>query len=274
MLKHTFCHLSHIGLKREMRLWAKNILTWEALMDHLPFHGGFNKSLRGEMEAELTASIAHRENRNPSYFAQRLPAAQTWRLFPEFRETAAYVDIETTGLDQPDITTIALYDGRRIRHYVNGINLDDFVDDIAGYDMIITYNGKRFDIPIIERWFNITLDQAHIDLRYVLRPIGYFGGLKGCEKKAGIHRAELEGLDGEFAVRLWNAYYWHGSINALHTLLAYNIADVVNLEKLMVIACNHHLAHMPAVPAEMLPDPVAPAHPFQPDMNLIRSLKC
>jgi hypothetical protein len=38
------------------------------------------------------------------------------------------VDIETTGLSVPpsEITTIALYDGKSVRHYVNGYNLDDF----------------------------------------------------------------------------------------------------------------------------------------------------
>lgn len=273
MLKHTFCHIKNIGLKREKRLWDRGILTWEALLTRLPFHGGFHKRLHAEIERELKASMAHLEQRDPAYFADRLPAAQTWRLFSEFRDKAAFIDIETTGLYNPDITTIALYDGKQIRHYVNGINLDDFVRDITGYDLIITYNGKRFDIPIIESFFNITLPHAHIDLRYVLKLLGFSGGLKGCEKKAGILRGDLDGLDGEFAVRLWGAYYWHGRVEALHTLLAYNIADVVNLEKLMVIACNHHLENIQAFPTNILPDPLAPSLPFQPDMKLIRSLR-
>lgn len=273
MLKHTFCHLSHIGLKREKRLWDKGIVTWEDLLARLPFHGGFNKRLRADIEAELNASIFHLKQKKPFYFAQRLPTAQAWRLFPEFRRSAAFVDIETTGLYNPDITTIALYDGKQIRHYINGINLDEFITDISGYDLIITYNGKRFDVPIMESFFNIHLDHAHIDLRYVLKSIGFSGGLKGCEKKAGIHRGDLDGLGGDFAVRLWNAYYWHGSISALHTLLAYNIADVVNLEKLMVIACNHHLETMRAFPVETLPDPLEQALPFHPDVKLIQSLR-
>jgi hypothetical protein len=36
---------------------------------------------------------------NPNYFSDRLPFNQTWRIFPEFRESTAYLDIETTGLD-------------------------------------------------------------------------------------------------------------------------------------------------------------------------------
>jgi len=52
-------------------------------------------------------------------------------------------------------------------------------------------------------FFGIELNQVHIDLRYVLRSLGYTGGLKGCEKQAGIDRGNLEGVDGYFAVLLW-----------------------------------------------------------------------
>ena len=51
--------------------------------------------------------------------------------------------------------------------------------------MIVTYNGKSFDIPFIENYFNIRLDHAQIDLRYVLYSLGFRGGLKGCRKTAG-----------------------------------------------------------------------------------------
>ena len=50
------------------------------------------------------------------------------------------------------------------------------------------------------------MNQAHIDLRYLLKSLGYTGGLKGCEKKAGIDRGELDGVNGYFAVLLWQDY--------------------------------------------------------------------
>ncbi|MEZ4549042.1 MAG: ribonuclease H-like domain-containing protein [Desulfobacterales bacterium] len=73
-------------------------------------------------------------------------------MFADFRHATAYVDIETTGLENPEITTISLYDGARIRYYVNGQNLDQFQDDITDYPLIVTYNGKTFDLPVIERF--------------------------------------------------------------------------------------------------------------------------
>ena len=69
--------------------------------------------------------------------------------FPSSGNSTVYLDIETTGLDRyfNDITTIALYDGHVIKTYVQGQNLDDFIEDIYKYKVIVTYNGKSFDIP-------------------------------------------------------------------------------------------------------------------------------
>lgn len=42
-----------------------------------------------------------------------------------------------------------------IKTYVQGQNLDEFAGDIRSYQVIITYNGKSFDIPFIESFFDI-----------------------------------------------------------------------------------------------------------------------
>ena len=129
-------------------------------------------------------------------------------MFNDFKSSTVYLDIETTGLyaSSAIITTIAIYDGLNIKHYVNGKNLDEFKTDIFNYNLLVTYNGKCFDIPFIEEFFGISLNQAHIDLRFVLNSLGYSGGLKGCEKQLGILRNDLEGVDGMFAIYLWDEY--------------------------------------------------------------------
>ena len=79
------------------------------------------------------------------------------------------------------ITTVALYDGAVIRTYVRGENLDKFPAGVAQYDLLVTFNGRCFDVPFCEAQFpGLRLDQTHIDLRYVLRSLGYRGGLKAC----------------------------------------------------------------------------------------------
>jgi len=273
MLKNTFCHLAKIGPKRETSFWENNIFTWDDLLSSINSDNGTSIKLPSHIKDELADSFRQYENGNAKYFANQLSSSEAWRLFADFRHSIAYIDIETTGLYDPDITTIALYDGREIKYYVAGQNLKQFQDDIFDYKLLVTYNGKTFDIPIIENYFSIQLDQAHIDLRYVLKSLGYSGGLKSCEKQMGISRGDLDGVDGYFAVLLWNDYCQNQNIKALETLLSYNIEDVINLEKLMVIVFNKKIKQLHPIRIDSLPDPDQPEIPFSPDMATIDHIR-
>ena len=251
-----------VGLKAEQQLWSLGVASWDAV--------GQGQSVLGAGRRERVARHLEESQRqladhNAAFFARTLPTSELWRLYPEFRESVAYVDIETTGLGGPGdhITTIALYDGRTVRHYVHGQNLADFARDIQAYRLLVTYNGKCFDLPLLRASFGIALDQAHIDLRYVLASLGYKGGLKGCERRLGLDRGDLAGVDGYFAVLLWQEYRRHQNVQALETLLAYNIRDVVNLEPLLVKAYNLKLAQTPFGPSAALDTPPPPAEPFR-----------
>ncbi|MEJ2716908.1 MAG: ribonuclease H-like domain-containing protein [Deltaproteobacteria bacterium] len=211
---------------------------------------------------------------DPNYFSRALSSTEHWRIFPEFRDSVAYLDIETTGMGdwQDHITTISLYDGETIHYYVYGDNLDQFPDDIMKYKVVVTYNGKCFDIPFINRYFRITMDQAHIDLRYILHRLGYKGGLKGCEKQLGLSRDELDGVDGYTAVLLWRDFENNKNQRALETLLAYNILDAVNLETLMVTAYNLKLRETPFLESHQLTVPDLPCNPFEPDVRTLERI--
>ena len=198
--------------------------------------------------------------------------AQCWRVFKDFRDQIAYLDIETTGLEG-NITTIALYDGHTIRTYVKGQNLNQFEGDIQEYDIIVTYNGKCFDVPFIESDLGIKLNQVHVDLRYLLKSIGFKGGLKGCERKAGIDRNELSGLDGYHAPILWQEFKDKKNEKALETLLAYNCQDTVNMETLMVMAHNLKLKDTPFQGIHDVPLPIAPEIPFKADLTTVERVK-
>ena len=215
MLKNTFCHIPGIGEITEKRLWSIGLDSWEGCSD---FEG---VSLSGKRKESIRRCIEKAamqlKQGNPKYFVELLPANLHWRLFPEFRDSVAYLDIETTGLDTWDnsITTIALYDGKSISYYVQGENLEQFQTDIEKYQVLVSYNGKCFDVPFIEWYFKTRLNHAHIDLRYVLRSLGISGGLKGCEHQLGLDRGDLEGVNGFFAVLLWNEFEETGNRKAL-----------------------------------------------------------
>ncbi len=273
MLKNTFIHVPGLGIKSEQRIWSSGIHSWEDLL-----RGNlrcFSLKRADTLKQSIEQSLEHLSRRNPKYFGDLLPSNQFWRFFPEFRESTAYLDIETTGLDSwsNQITTIALYDGKAVFTYVQGRNLDQFPRDLQKYKVLVTYNGRCFDIPFIESYFGIEVDQVHIDLRYLLRSLDYTGGLKGCERKAGIDREELDGLDGYSAVLLWNDYRRNRNPKALETLLAYNIQDVINLEILMVLSYNLKLKETPFAQTHQLVFPSCPEIPFKGDEETISRIR-
>jgi len=271
MLEQTFCHLPGIGPKTEAGFWAAGINGWAEAAGHPEM-----PARRAEMMArQLDESRERLRAGDAAFFAERLPANQHWRLFPHFRERVAYFDIETTGLGAygDHITTIALYDGRAIRHYVHGDNLAQFKKDIRDYDLLVTFNGKTFDIPFIEASFGMRLATPHIDLRYILASLGYRGGLKMIERALGFDRGELADVDGYFAVLLWNDYQRKKNQAALETLLAYNMVDTVNLEALMVLAYNLKIAQTPFAASLRLPTPSAPPIPFAADTPTVARLQ-
>jgi hypothetical protein len=232
LLKHTFIHIQGIGLKTEGNLWKRGILTWQDFLNHRgPIFSRARDQFIGE---ELEASLENCSN--VRFFQDRLSSGDMWRIFGAFKEKAVYLDIEASGGYQgmDEITVIGLYDGCDVHTFVNGDNLDDFEISISQYDLVITFNGTTFDLPFIRRWFpNISLPPAHIDLRFLLKKLGYTGGLKKIEKDLGPDRAsEIDGISGYDAIHLWNAYQW-GDPEALDRLIQYNTADIVNLKPLM-----------------------------------------
>jgi uncharacterized protein YprB with RNaseH-like and TPR domain len=273
MLQNSFIHIQSIGTVTEQKLWDSGINNWNLFTDDISIPlSGRRKYL---LQKGIDESRQHLYQNNPVYFSKCLPANQCWRFFPEFRDSTVYLDIETTGLDRyyQSITTIALYDGNEIKTYGNGQNLDDFIDDIQNYKVIVSYNGKCFDIPFIESFFNIKLNHAQIDLRYILYSLGFRGGLKGVERQLGNDRGNLRDIDGFFAVLLWDEYQKTGNQKALETLLAYNIQDTITLENLMVTAYNLKLRQTPFYDSHLIAETTAPANPFRADLTTIDKIR-
>ncbi len=273
MLQNSFLHVPSIGVKTEQRIWESGISCMNDFLEKPP------EFLSRSKVDLICHHIGISKNKiaavDPAYFCSSFASGDHWRIFKEFRDTTAYVDIETTGLGGPGdiITTIALYDGERIFHYVNGTNLHDFVHDIQQYKVIVSYNGKTFDIPFIERYFGISIPHAHLDLRFILHSLGLSGGLKSCEQQLGIGRTgPMADVDGFFAILLWREYKNRQNLKALETLLSYNIQDAVNLEYLMVWAYNRKLSGIPLT-LNMLEPCKLPENPFSIDPATVNRIK-
>lgn len=235
MLRNSYIHMTGIGKGAEKNIWDYGINSWDEAIeqiDKLPV----SQSKKKAIAAGVDESESHLKEKNHCYFAQNLPSAEHWRAYSEFSKDVAFVDIETTGLapGQDTITVVGIYNREKARTYVQGIDLDEIVDEFQKYKMLITFNGARFDLPFIKREFpEIEFDQLHIDLMYPLKRIGYGGGLKKIEREMGIVRGDnVKDVDGWEAVRLWNRYR-RGDEAALDTLLEYNREDIVNLETII-----------------------------------------
>ncbi len=231
MLTSSFAHVPGVGEDSERALWNGGFATWDDILDSaLPPNAGQVDA--AELVKELRKSKKALSELNHQYFMRKLKLKGAWRAWPEFKDSCAYLDIETDGGKSGDsITMIGVWDGKEFHALTRGHDLDMFRDLISRYSMIVTFFGASFDVPMLQKRFpDIRFDQLHWDLCPSLRTVGLRGGLKSIEKQLGINRGETDGLTGFDAIKLWNRYKRFGDSEALDLLVEYNRQDVVNLE--------------------------------------------
>ncbi len=155
----------------------------------------------------------------------------------------AYLDIETSFGGEITIVGVFCHPDRLIQLIGDEVNWTSLWNALAGVSQILTYNGARFDLPVIKRGANLDLKKYFEcrDLMYDCWSRNLYGGLKKVEEQLGIERAS-KGIDGMEAMRLWERYRYYGDQTALQTLLQYNRDDIVNLYHL-----ENHLEGMPPV---------------------------
>lgn len=237
MLKHTFIHAKGVSAITERKLWSDGIFDWSIFRDNLSSVNLPERKKKFIWE-EIENSESEVFKSNYAYFKNKLPRNELWRLYPHFRDSCVFLDIETTGLCFGDkITVIGLYNGKEVKTYVHGKNLNEFREELEKYSMIVSFNGTCFDLPFIRKSFpGLNLNQMHVDLRYFLRRLGLSGGLKIIENRMNILRSEeTAGLNGWDAVRLWRRYE-RGDKESLDLLVKYNNEDIINLKKILEIA--------------------------------------
>jgi uncharacterized protein YprB with RNaseH-like and TPR domain len=236
MLKRTFVHLPGVGLKTEAQMWRRGLATWEDFLLARQV-AGLGPARLAWFKALLQESLRHLDR--PDYFATCLPPAEHWRLFHHFRPRTAYLDIETSGAAWAEmaVTVVGLYDGHTMRQFVLGDNIQEFPEALAGVEVLVTFNGSQFDLPVLRAYFpSLSLPPIHLDLRFILARLGFKGGLKKIEPRFGIRRApEVAEMNGYDAVLLWERFQ-RGDLTARELLLQYNREDVLNLETLMARA--------------------------------------
>lgn len=254
MLRHSFVHMKGVGPLTEEKWWAQDITNWEELAD--------SGQADSRQQASLDESILRLDQRDAVWFEQGLDkASENWRLYADFLEDAAFLDIETTGLipGYHRTTVVGVLDSSGYHAFVRDDNLGELPSVLRKYKLIITYNGRQFDLPFLAAEFaELPSGFAHIDLRWLFvrlkhRAIhsedqlpsfyrGFYarlkkpGGLKQLEQSFGWGRqGMLASLDGRHAGWLWDMAQ-EGNNDARDTLIRYNAEDVASLPKLALLA--------------------------------------
>ncbi len=233
MIESSFCLLSGVGTTTERRLWRNGIVTWQNFLSSASIEG-IGRTRKALYDASVREAQEHRAQEDARYFGVRLRPRDQWRLHEWLRARSVYLDIETDSFGQ--ITVIGLYGQGRFTALVRGESLERrrLHDELAQYDLLVTFCGTSFDLPMLLRHFpDLPLDQPHIDLCFLGRQLGFRGGLKAIEAQLGVARSPgLEGLTGRDAIHLWNRWRHSRDDHARTRLLEYNKADCVNLEPL------------------------------------------
>lgn len=196
--------------------------------------------------------------------ALSLPALALSRLAPGLAAaelaSAAFVDVETTGLAGGTGTYVFLVgigtfeeDSFRVRQFfladLSGeiTMLAAVADVLATCPALVSFNGRRFDMPLLET--RLTLNRLaslpavrHLDLLYPARRL-YQRRLPSC--RLGVLEQSLLGLTREDDVPSWLVpslyidYLRTGSAGPLRGVFHHNALDILSLVSLLA-----HLGHL------------------------------
>ncbi|MFB6213909.1 MAG: ribonuclease H-like domain-containing protein [Candidatus Nanohaloarchaea archaeon] len=231
-IENSFILAPGIGEKTEKKLWRNGFTHW----DHIDECDLVSENRRQKTIDFLEKARTNLEVGNTVFFGDKLPSGELWRMYENFRDNVCFFDIETTGLDASSnkVTTVSFHRGGEDVTLVRGQDLtrERLKKELFESSMLVSFNGKRFDQPFLEKSFGIDMETPHLDLMYTCRRLGISGGLKEVEKKLGIQR-ELEDIDGREAIRLWKRYERKDDEDALDKLVKYNRYDAKNLKKLL-----------------------------------------
>lgn len=231
LLDQSLCLLDGVSPEAEIRLRRGGVLTCRQLAEEADRHFSTAHAARvcesfGQFAKADSLGLA-------GWFVAHLPAGHRVRALRRFAEEAVFFDIETDGLTRgARITCITTMRGGRLRTFVRGRNLDDFLEEWTSAKLLVGFSSKRFDTPVVSREFGLADLPAQIDLMDEAAHYGLRGGLKAIEKRIGFSRTNVSCSNGEDAVECWRRFRDDGDESALASLLAYNRDDVLSLRHL------------------------------------------
>ena len=169
----------------------------------------------------------------------------------------AFLDTETTGLAGGSGTLAFLVGvgfissrGFELKQYFlrepaeEDSMLARLAEDLARFDVLVTYNGKSFDVPLLETRFTMNRRKApftrlkHVDLLYGARRLWRLK-LESCRlqelEKRILGHERVGDVGGAFIPNLYFDYLRNGDAAPLEPVLFHNAIDILSLACLTAI---------------------------------------
>ena len=173
---------------------------------------------------------------------------------------AVFLDTETTGLaggagTAAFLVGIGFVDAGqfRVRQYFmrdyheEPALLHELARDLAGFSQVVTFNGKMFDLPLLETRYRLNrarfplAEAAHLDLLHPARRLWKMR-LESCRLQSlegallGLRRHG--DVAGEDIPRIYFDYVRSRAAGAMPRVLEHNRLDIVSLAALAIVACQ------------------------------------
>ena len=177
---------------------------------------------------------------------------------------AGVLDIETTGLNPArnkfilggllDLQSMTLHQFFAEKRSEEREALADFASEISKLDMIITYNGRHFDMPFVNKRLGSFsrggCTPYNLDLYLILNghsPVKKFVPnlkQKTVENYMGLWQTRTDEISGADSIELYDLYEKNGDDMLCRKILLHNSDDVLQLCRLLKVISktNFHKA--------------------------------
>ena len=148
LLDQTLCLLDGISPEAEIRLRRRGVLTCRQLAEEADRH--FSSAHAGRVKASWQALCKAHELGFSGWFVAHLPAGHRVRALRDFRRDAVFFDIETNGMERDaNVTCITTWRNGNTKTFVRETNLDGFLAEWSAAKILVGFNSKRFDTPVV-----------------------------------------------------------------------------------------------------------------------------
>ena len=173
---------------------------------------------------------------------------------------AVFLDTETTGLAGGAGTAAFLIglgwvEGERFRvrqyfmrdYHEEAALLHGLAEELRGFERVVTFNGKMFDLPLLDARFRLNRgrfplgDAPHLDLLHPARRL-WKARLESCRLQSleaallGLRRSG--DIPGEEIPQVYFDWVRRRDARALARVFEHNRQDIVSLAALAVLACQ------------------------------------